>query len=144
MHTDSYCDVVTGNSIPVEVLADASFDWTTIRYNVLVLRPVKVTEWAVTSAVFSTKGVEVEVVFTGVVVEKKTLLVDGSLVLQLNLSVDVPTIVMRFVMTGAVTSAVAVVVKETGEERVMLPAASRDPMTAKYVVLAVRFVSVMR
>lgn len=64
-----YWEVVTGNSIPLETLSAASFDWTTIRYNVLVLRPVNVTECAVTKAGFSTKVVEVEFTLTGETVE---------------------------------------------------------------------------
>jgi hypothetical protein len=79
---------------------------------------------------------------TGVVVEKNTLLVAGSLVFHVNLSVDVPTTVMRFVMTGAVTSAFVPVVKETGEDNVTFPAASRERTTAKYVVLVLRPVNV--
>jgi hypothetical protein len=54
------------------------------------------------------------------------LLVAGSLVFHVNLKLEVPTTVMRFVMAGAVTSALVLVVKERGEESVTFPAASRE------------------
>lgn len=115
----------------------------TIWYGVLVASPVTVMEWLVTSERSSTNEVDVEDVFTGVVIDKKTLLVAGSFVFQVNLRVEVPTTVIRLVMIGAATSAGVPVVNETGTESVTFPAVSRELMTAKYVVLALSPASVM-
>lgn len=68
------------------------------------------------------------------------MLVAASLVFHVNFNVDVPTTVMRLVITGAVTSAFVPVVNETGADIVVFPAASRERTTTKYVVLVLRFV----
>jgi len=76
-----------------------------------------------------TIGVEVELVSTGEVVEKKTLLVDGSSVVHITMMVDELTVPKTAVMTGGVPSGVGRVANVLSEEVETLPEASLDCTT---------------